>query len=127
MPRCALELGAGRTALPGGAGVLVPLSLLLTLGNRAASLLSPPQAQLPEGGLGGSPGFQRAGCVAGVWWAFLFSKSCIWWNYVGSLKREWLSRPASFLFLFFLFAIREKKQAPPPPRKISDSAPCAEG
>ena len=45
---------------------------------------------------------------------------------MGSLKREWLSRPASFLFLFFLFAIREKKQAPPP-RKISDSAPCAEG
>lgn len=47
---------------------------------------SPPQAQLPEGGLGGSPGFQKVGCIAGVWWAFLFCKSCIFWDAVAILK-----------------------------------------
>lgn len=86
MPWIALELGDGRTALLGGArGCLSPLTpSYFRVPDGIAP--TPTQAQVPEGGLGGSPGFQRAGCVAGVWWAFLFSKSCIWWDDVGSLK-----------------------------------------
>lgn len=92
--------GTGGPLSRAGPGCLIPLSLLLTLGNWTASLPTHPRppAQVPEGGLGGSPGFQRASGVAGVWWAFVFYKSCIWWDDVGSLKASGWSELRLFFF-----------------------------
>lgn len=77
MPCCALELGDRRIALLGGAGGGgVPDPRLTPSYFREPDGTAPtlPQAQVPEGELGGSPGSERVGGVAGVWWAFLFCK-----------------------------------------------------
>lgn len=75
MPCCALELGDRRIALLGGAEGVPDLPLTPSY-FREPDGTAPtlPRAQVPEGELGGSPGSERVGGVAGVWWAFLFCK-----------------------------------------------------
>lgn len=50
MPRIALGLGNGRTALPGGARGCLPFSLPLTLGDRTVALPPHPRRRFLQAG-----------------------------------------------------------------------------